>query len=399
MVVLQVILHSSRQSCHFVLSMLQYMVQLCLLRNGRNLNVYDQKLLADFPKDPDSATKQFKLETKEVIYAVCPKHQCQSLHRAVYQGSPIPQYPMFCTNKPFDSSSECGTRITRPRRFGSADAEVPIKRFIAFSFRDYVAELASRSGFEDRMDAAWKGSQGCNKSPVEMHDVFDGEFLRDFKGRDGRRFGLHPQEGRYVFSLSTDFFNPFTNKQAGKSISFGVISIVCLNLPVLMRYRPENMFLAGVIPGPKEPHLTLHQYLSPIVDEFLELWDPGIRLSRTCKFPGGRLILCALILVICDLLAARKTIGYAACTHEHFCNVCDCTRSVQGYGRMDCNAWGRRSNKEWRKSAAEFQACRGEDEKATKFNETGVRNYFVSLTLTSPAALLLTQCTTFFWAL
>jgi len=60
MVVLQIILHNSRRGCHFILSMLQYMVQLCLLRNGRILNVYDRKLLADFPKDPGAVVKQFK---------------------------------------------------------------------------------------------------------------------------------------------------------------------------------------------------------------------------------------------------------------------------------------------------------------------------------------------------
>jgi hypothetical protein len=374
MVVLQVILHNSRRGCHFVLSMLQYIVQLSLLRNGRVLNVHNQKLLADFPKDPDTAIKQFKLETKEAIYAVCPKQKCQSLYPPAYQkDSPIPRYPMFCTHKSFDGDSECGTHITRPRRFGNADAEVPIKRFVAFSFKDYIAELTSRSGFEDKMNAAWKGDRDSNGSSTDMRDVFDGKFLRDFEHRDGRQFGLQTKEGRYVFSLSADFFNPFTNKQAGKSVSFGAISVVCLNLPVSMRYKPENMFLAGVIPGPKEPHLTLHQYLSPIVDEFLEFWDPGVQLSHTCNFPEGRLILCALILVVCDLLATWKTIGYAACTHDRFCNMCDCTRSGQGYGHTDCETWSWRTNEEWCTAATEYQACKSEDEKVTKFNKTGVR--------------------------
>lgn len=76
MVVLQIILHNSRRGCHFLLSMLRYIVQLSLLRNGRVLNVYDQKLLSDFPKDPSSAITQFKLDTAEVIHAVCPNQQC-----------------------------------------------------------------------------------------------------------------------------------------------------------------------------------------------------------------------------------------------------------------------------------------------------------------------------------
>lgn len=225
------------------------------------------------------------------------------------------------------------------------------------------------------MDGAWnlKGGQGSERLLGEMNDIFDGQFLHNFKGRDGRQFGRQTEEGRYVFSLSIDFFNPFTNKQAGKSVSFGVISVVCLNIPASMRYKPENMFLAGVIPGPKEPRLTLKHYLSPLVDEFLTFWDPGVQFSHTCKFPEGRLILCALILVICDLLAARKTIGYVACSHEHFCNLCHCTRTGQGYGHTDCSAWARRTNEEWRNAAAEYQACRSEDEMTAKVDKTGVR--------------------------
>ena len=338
MVVLHVLLHNSRRGCQFLLSMLHYIVQLCLLRNGRVLNAYDLKLLSDFPKDPTSAVKQFKLETREVIYAVCPEQQCHALYRPVYQkGSPIPHYPLSCTYRSLHDNNQCGTRITRPRRFGKIDVEVPIKRFISFSFKDYVAELTSRSGFEDKMDEVWESGQGGKGVPGEMNDIFDGQFLQDFKDREGNRFGRQAKEGRYVFSLSIDFFNPFTNKQAGKKVSFGVISVVCLNLPMSMRYKPKNMFLAGVIPGPKEPPLTLKQYLSPLVDEFLAFWDPSIHFSHTCKFPKGRLILCTLILVVCDLLATRKTVGYAACSNEHFCNICNCMRTGQGYGHTDCS--------------------------------------------------------------
>lgn len=259
------------------------------------------------------------------------------------------------------------------RRFRKADAEVAIKQFVMFSFKDYIAEFTSRCGFVDKMDVAWRDGQVHYGSPAEMHNVFDAEFLHDFKYRDGSLFGLLSNEGHYVFNLSVNFFNPFTNKQAGKSISFGAISVVCLNLPVSMQYRSKNMFLAGVIPGPKEPHLTLCHYLSPLVDEFLEFWDPGARFSRTCKFPDGRLILCTLILVVCDLLAAQKMISYVACTHEHFCNICNCTWSGQGYGHTDMKDWRWRTNNEWRKAATVYHACRDEDEKATEFNNTGVR--------------------------
>jgi hypothetical protein len=39
------------------------------------------------------------------------------------------------------------------------------------------------------------------------------------------------------------FFNPYTNKQAGKKASIGIISLVCLSLPPDLHYKPENMWL------------------------------------------------------------------------------------------------------------------------------------------------------------
>ena len=46
-----------------------------------------------------------------------------------------------------------------------------------------------------------------------------------------------------------------------------------------MRYKPENMFLAGVIPGPKEPPLTaLNHYLKPLVDDLIDFWETGVRI-------------------------------------------------------------------------------------------------------------------------
>ena len=123
-------------------------------------------------------------------------------------------------------------------------------------------------------------------------------------------------------NVCLDFFNPLENKQGGKKASVGIISVVCLSLLGSHRYQFENMFLAGIIPGPKEPPLTtIRHYFTPLVDQFLALWNPGIYFSRTYNFPQGRLILAALILVVCDLLAARKLAGFASPTSNHFCSV------------------------------------------------------------------------------
>ena len=78
------------------------------------------------------------------------------------------------------------------------------------------------------MDSAWNTTDPTINS---MHDIFDGEVLHNFSGPDGKHFSVGGEEGRYVFSLCVDFFNPLSNKQAGKKMSVGLISLVCLNLP------------------------------------------------------------------------------------------------------------------------------------------------------------------------
>ena len=369
MVALQVVLHVSRRGCHFILSMLRYVIQLSMSHNKR-ISPHDKEFIANIPTDPSSILKKFALDGKETIYAVCPNARCHKTYRPAFsKDSAIPVYPKYCTFKEFPGSRDCGTHLTRPRAFANVTVEIPIKQFVSFSFTDFVAGILSRPGFEDQMD-----SPRIVPAEEDMRDIFDGQFLRDFKGPDGQPFCSTVQAGRYSFGLCVDFFNPFTNKQAGKKCSIGIISVVCLSLPPSLRYKAENMFLAGVIPGPNEPPLTtINHYLTPLVDGFQSFWEPGIRFSKTHNHPNGRLVQCALILVICDLLAARKTSGFAACTHEHFCSVCDCTRSRQGYGDTDYHNWKRRTNAECRTAAESYLRAATPESRLKEFNKAGVR--------------------------
>jgi hypothetical protein len=351
--------------------MFRYAIQLGLMRATNIMEPKHQKLLADFPVDAETAASKFCLEGKHTIYAVCPHTHCHKTYAPSSSKNSLGLvYPRFCTHREFDGGDECGTRLTRMRVINGVSVEVPVKEFMSFSFKDYVASLTSRPGFESQMDAAWNTQPDSHGS---SHDIFTGQFLQDFKGPDGRPFRSDGQAGRYAFSLSVDFFNPFTNKQAGKKVSVGVISLVCLNLPPSMRYKPENMFLAGVIPGPNEPPLTaLNHYLTPLMDEMLAFWEPGIKLSKTYNYPMGRLVLCALVAVICDLIAAKKIAGFTSATHEHFCAVCHCTRSKHTYGDTDHQSWKRRTNEECRQSAAAYKAAQTKEEQLKVAEQSGV---------------------------
>ena len=54
--------------------------------------------------------------------------------------------------------------------------------------------------------------------------------------------------------------------------------MVLMNLPRAERFKPENVFLVGIIPGPHEPKLNINTYLKPLVAELNALWENGVSL-------------------------------------------------------------------------------------------------------------------------
>ncbi|KAI0643953.1 hypothetical protein C8Q79DRAFT_915048, partial [Trametes meyenii] len=116
----------------------------------------------------------------------------------------------------------------------------------AGEMKDWLTHLLSRTGIEEVMDAATQRAVGDPKKV--MSDIWDAPVLRNLK-HNGRPFVLAPQgEGRYVFGLSVDSFNPFQSKEAKQNVSVTGIYMVCLNLPPHLRYLPENVYLVGIIP-------------------------------------------------------------------------------------------------------------------------------------------------------
>src|SRR6266498_3639154 len=112
--------------------------------------------------------------------------------------------------------------------------------------------------------------------------------------------------------LNLDWFQPFDST----SHSTGVLYAAICNLPRNIRFKRENLLIISILPGPNEVSLhKINHYLAPMVDELESLWN-GI-LNRTYEYREGRQIRAALILISCDIPAARKICGHisalAAC--------------------------------------------------------------------------------------
>ncbi|OAD80875.1 hypothetical protein PHYBLDRAFT_102425, partial [Phycomyces blakesleeanus NRRL 1555(-)] len=93
------------------------------------------------------------------------------------------------------------------------------------------------------------------------------------------------------------------------------------NLPYEERFKPENVILVGLMPGPKEPKTKeINHYSKPIVDELLQLFT-GITIP-TFECPAGVNVCAALHMIVCDIPATRKTSGFTI--HNSTCACLRC---------------------------------------------------------------------------
>ena len=102
--------------------------------------------------------------------------------------------------------------------------------------------------------------------------------------------------------------------------SIGVLYLVILNLPRSIRFKPENVLIAGVLPGPKEPHLSeMNSYLRPLVKELNSLWYDGFTMQHKGK---SITIHAALLATVCDIPATAKLGGFLGHSSKHACWKC-----------------------------------------------------------------------------
>lgn len=231
-----------------------------------------------------------------------------------------------------------------------------------------MARFISRPGVEDLLDSAARPHEGA-----DMEDIWHASTFRQFRGPDDEPF-LSPtiNEGRYLFSLGVDGFNPFQNKVAKQNVTVTGMYMVCLNLPPDLRYLPENMYLVGIIPGPTKPSTDqINHFLKLLVDDLLPFWNPGVTFSRTAKFPDGRVIRIALIPIVCDLPAAKQIAGFSGIGSKFFCSYC--LLPLHDIDNVDRSQWPPRDVETHHKHASAYRDAATPEEKQGLFDQFGVR--------------------------
>lgn len=365
-----IVLSVNEHGGNFILNALSLLLYLAFQRADGTLSTSHENIIKQIPTTIGNALARFTLNYKTIPFAVC---ACHATYAPSYSpGSDVPTYPEFCTHHP-SPEAECGEPLLDVHRNGE---RLPKKTFTYHSFNSYLANLLSRQDIEALMD------QSCDelvaslsKPPTHfVKNPFDAQFLRDFHGPVPEKlFVDRGDEGRFIFALHVDFFNPEGMRIRGANTSTGIISMACLNLPLNIRYKPENMYLAAIIPGPSHPSLeNLNHYIRPLIDELKVSWERGVRYSRTANYPNGRVTRSAIALAVCDLPAARQLNAFAGIRSHFICGVCNCYHR-NSYGRVDFEKWVPRNRDKLRQYAELWRDATTLAERERLFNTYGVR--------------------------
>ncbi|KAI7935194.1 hypothetical protein MJO28_016832 [Puccinia striiformis f. sp. tritici] len=289
---------------------------------------------------------------------------------ACFATYPIDGAPPLCTSTLTDElpghPASCGTPIFITK----VPKPVPCRQYSFQSLPSWLSVFLSRPGIEDLLDQSLVLSRE-DYNPNFVSDIHQSLQWKEFRGIDGKQFTA--QSGNLSFGMFIDGINPYGNKQAGKHASITFIVLVCLTLPIAHRFLPQNIYLVGIAPGPKEPSLTQTNWLlDPLVQDLTTLWRPGLSLPSTYRHPRGRHIQCALMPFFADLPACRRTLGLAGhASHNHMCSKCHLTKNrIQS---LDINLYRKRSDQHHRKLALQARDADSYTDRQRIYKTEGIR--------------------------
>ncbi|KAF5313371.1 hypothetical protein D9611_008598 [Ephemerocybe angulata] len=319
--VVHLVFNGSQTLCEVILGFLHDQVELLgpLLGPGRQ-----RQLSQSFPASIKTVLDSVDLDPCVGRYVQCPR--CYALYPT------SSDWPDLCTHKEAPGSTPCNAKLTRiPRdvakwkdgggegkensREGNENGgeekgnseeggensgamkekRQPITCYVHQDFSQWLGRFLCRPEIEDLLDRRKAEFVERSKMPRNpdrlglVSDVLESEIINGFTWPDGKRFYECPDdEFRLIFSLSGDGFNPFSNKEAKQTVTSTGLYLFCLNLPLEERQKPQNVYLAGVIPGPGKPSTSqINHHTSLIVDDFVRFWETGVRYTRTTRRKDG----------------------------------------------------------------------------------------------------------------
>ena len=366
-------------------------VLLAGMRSILNSDASLRHLANEVPKDPRTLLAMYGLDPITRSYVCCPS--CHSLYphsvmETKKSKAPAPidnsehhstvaspdglelAVPAHCTHRQARNGPTCGQALFDSVAIdsGSFTNAVPRLKYEVQDLKQWVGRLLSWPSIEEQVFKAFRKPR-----KEYMEDMWDAGHLCRILLRKGERFLPGPaDETRLAFSFSMDSFNPYHMKEAKQTVSSTAIWLTLLNLPPHLRYRPDNMFLAGIIPGPKKPSLSdTNHSLKLLVEVLLEFFDPGVWYSRTARHGQGCRVRAILVPVVSDMLAARQAGGFASPTATNFCTCCNL--KIQDIENIDRSTWPERDVVKQIQLAKRWRDAGSLEEQERLFKNDGVR--------------------------
>lgn len=308
-------------------------------------------------------------------YACCPK--CFTVYETVdcFEVIGTQMSPKVCSAAKFPRHPRpsmrgvCGANLLKSIQIGQKQMYKPIKVYCYKSIASSISAILSRPGMLQACES-WRN-----------RDIFPGLYADIYDGRVWQQFhstGFFSQPYSYGLLLNIDWFEPFEHSV----YAVGVVFMSLLNLPRHIRYNQENVILCGLIPGPKEPSLTVNSFLEPLIEDLLLLWR-----GKEVDLPSGTIcIRAALICISCDSPAMRKVGGFVSHNARKGCYKCTKLFPTASFGEkpdysgFDRNNWISRNHSDFVEVAMKHKHAKTAKERQDIERSHGVR-YTVLLTL------------------
>ncbi|KAJ3803608.1 hypothetical protein F5876DRAFT_14800, partial [Lentinula aff. lateritia] len=147
--------------------------------------------------------------------------------------------------------------------------------------------------------------------------------------------------------------------------------LYCLNLPLEIRFRPENIFVVGMMPGPHGPTVgTIHHILHHYCNSIMEFDLPG-KSMPTSSHPGGTRVSARVYPNIADLLGSKKFTGFGSPSATYFCTWC--TLSKEQVESLDYDSWQLRDGNTVKAQAQAWKNAVTLSEKENLFKQNSIR--------------------------
>ena len=302
------------------------------------------------PCDVRTAMNALSIEPSIIHSVCCPK--CFAKYS-------LDSMPNNCSWRESPRSKPCNEPLWTTRSTRKGPCHVPQRLYSTQNLESWLEFFLSRPGIEELIQRSY----AHHANPDAMHIIWDSPAWKSLGP-----FTTTP--GNLTFSYFIDWFNPLTNKIAGKSVSCGAVMLFCLNLPYELQHLPENTFFAGIIPGPKEPNvITITAVSDPIVEQLNTMWH-GKNIQTYCH-PGGTPVHVAILPAIGDLLAMRKALGFAGISSHHFCSFCELL--LENIDDLESSSWKLRTGPTVKAAAMQWLQARTKTERKALFAKHGVR--------------------------